>query len=100
MMKVVLNRRSVLTLAAMPAVLTAVPNIAAAFDYPTRPVRMIVGLAAGGPTDLVARTIAQWLSEHLGNQFAVENRTGAGGTLATETVLNTLLFAGPTVTIS
>jgi tripartite-type tricarboxylate transporter receptor subunit TctC len=105
-MKVVLNRRSVLTLAAMPAVLTAAPNIAAALDYPTRPVRMIVGLAAGGPTDLVARTMAQWLSEHLGNQFAVENRTGAGGTLATETVINatadgyTLLFAGPTVTIS
>jgi tripartite-type tricarboxylate transporter receptor subunit TctC len=106
MMKVVLNRRSVLALAAMPAVLVAAPNIAAALDYPTRPVRMIVGLAAGGPTDLVARTMAQWLSEHLGNQFAVENRTGAGGTLATETVINatadgyTLLFAGPTVTIS
>jgi tripartite-type tricarboxylate transporter receptor subunit TctC len=69
-------------------------------------VRMIVGLAAGGPTDSVARLIAQWLSEHMGNQFAVENRTGAGGTLATETVINatadgyTLLFAGPTVTIS
>jgi tripartite-type tricarboxylate transporter receptor subunit TctC len=67
---------------------------------------MIVGLAAGGPTDLVARLIGQWLSEHLGNQFVVENRTGAGGTLATETVINapadgyTLLFAGPTVTIS
>ena len=67
---------------------------------------MIVGLAAGGPTDLVARLVAQWLSEHLGNQFAVENRTGAGGTLATESVINappdgyTLLFAGPTVTIS
>jgi tripartite-type tricarboxylate transporter receptor subunit TctC len=106
MMKVVLNRRSVLKLAATPAVLAAATNIAAALDYPTRPVHMIVGLAAGGPTDLVARTIAQWLSEHLGSQFAVENRTGAGGTLATETVVNatadgyTLLFAGPTVTIS
>src|SRR5580658_8375312 len=106
MMEVVLNRRSVLQLAAVPAVLTAAPNIAAALDYPTRPVRMIVGLAAGGPTDLVARTIAASLSERLGVQFAVENRTGAGGTLATETVINatadgyTLLFAGPTVTIS
>jgi len=67
---------------------------------------MIVGLAAGGPTDAVARLIAQYLSEHMGAQFGVENRTGAGGTLATETVINatpdgyTLLFAGPTVTIS
>src|ERR1700677_2875968 len=106
MMKAVLNRRSVLQLAAMPALLTAAPATAAALDYPVRPVRMIVGLAAGGPTDLVARTMAQWLSEHLRTQFAVENRTGAGGTLATETVINatadgyTLLFAGPTVTIS
>ena len=106
MMKAVLNRRSVLQLAAMPALLTAAPATAAALDYPVRPVRMIVGLTAGGPTDLVARTMAQWLSEHLGYQFAVENRTGAGGTLATETVINatadgyTLLFAGPTVTIS
>ncbi|MGA2945204.1 MAG: tripartite tricarboxylate transporter substrate binding protein [Xanthobacteraceae bacterium] len=106
MKTVVLNRRSVLKLVATPAALAAAPNIAAALDYPTRPVHMIVGLAAGGPTDLVARTMAQWLSEHLGNQFAVENRTGAGGTLATETVVNatadgyTLLFAGPTVTIS
>jgi tripartite-type tricarboxylate transporter receptor subunit TctC len=106
MMKVVLNRRSVLKLAATPAALAAAPNIAVALDYPTRPVRTIVGLAAGGPTDVVARTIAATLSENLGNQFAVENRTGAGGTLATETVVNatpdgyTLLFAGPTVTIS
>ncbi len=106
MMKAVLNRRSVLQLAAMPALLTAAPATAAALDYPVRPVRMIVGLTAGGPTDLVARTMAQWLSEQLGYQFAVENRTGAGGTLATETVINatadgyTLLFAGPTVTIS
>jgi tripartite-type tricarboxylate transporter receptor subunit TctC len=59
MMKVVLNRRSVLKLAATPAALAAAPNIAVALDYPTRPVRMIVGLAAGGPTDLVARTIAR-----------------------------------------
>jgi tripartite-type tricarboxylate transporter receptor subunit TctC len=99
------HRRAVLQLAAAGAALTA-PNTASALDYPTRPVHLIVGLAAGGPTDLVARLIAQWLSEHLGSQFVVENRTGAGGTLATETVINapadgyTLLFAGPTVTIS
>jgi tripartite-type tricarboxylate transporter receptor subunit TctC len=100
------HRRAFLHLAAGSAALVAMPEIATALDYPTRPVRMIVGLAAGGPTDSVARLIAQWLSEHMGNQFAVENRTGAGGTLATETVINatadgyTLLFAGPTVTIS
>src|SRR5580704_10100433 len=105
-MTTALHRRAFLHLAAGSAVLVAVPDIATALDYPTRPVRMIVGLAAGGPTDSVARLIAQWLSEHVGNQFGVENRTGAGGTLATETVINatpdgyTLLFAGPTVTIS
>jgi tripartite-type tricarboxylate transporter receptor subunit TctC len=105
-MTITLHRRSFLCLAAGSAAIAVTPNIATALDYPTRPVRMIVGLAAGGPTDAVARLIAQFLSEHMGNQFAVENRTGAGGTLATETVINatadgyTLLFAGPTVTIS
>ncbi len=100
------HRRGFLHLAAGSASLAATSRIASALDYPTRPVRMIVGLAAGGPTDLVARIVAQWLSEHLGNSFVVENRTGAGGTLATESVINapadgyTLLFAGPTVTIS
>jgi tripartite-type tricarboxylate transporter receptor subunit TctC len=100
------NRRDFLHLAAASIGVGAAPCMAVALDYPARPVHMIVGLAAGGPTDLVARLIAQWLSEHLGNQFGVENRTGAGGTLATETVVNaapdgyTLLFAGPTVTIS
>jgi tripartite-type tricarboxylate transporter receptor subunit TctC len=105
-MTITLHRRGFLHLAAGSAAIVAAPDIALAADYPTRPVRMIVGLAAGGPTDAVARLIAQYLSEHMGNQFAVENRTGAGGTLATETVVNaspdgyTLLFAGPTVTIS
>jgi tripartite-type tricarboxylate transporter receptor subunit TctC len=105
-MTISLDRRAFLSFAAGSAVAASAPDIAIALDYPARPVRMIVGLAAGGPTDVVARTIAATLSEHLGNQFAVENRTGAGGTLATETVVNatpdgyTLLFAGPTVTIS
>jgi tripartite-type tricarboxylate transporter receptor subunit TctC len=105
-MTITLHRRGFLHLAAGSAVVTAAPRAATALDYPTRPVRMIVGLAAGGPTDAVARLIAQFLSERMGSQFAVENRTGAGGTLATETVINaspdgyTLLFAGPTVTIS
>jgi len=67
---------------------------------------MIVGLAAGGPTDVVARIVAQHLSEQMGEQFPVENRTGAGGSLGTQVVINappdgyTLLFAGPNVTIS
>jgi len=105
-MTITLHRRTFLHLAAGSAAIAAAPRSATALDYPTRPVRMIVGLAAGGPTDAVGRLIAQYLSEHVGNQFAVENRTGAGGTLATETVVNaapdgyTLLFAGPTVTIS
>jgi tripartite-type tricarboxylate transporter receptor subunit TctC len=95
-----------LQLATGTLLLGSKPRTALALDYPTRPVHIIVGLAAGGPTDLVARVTAQWLSEHMSNQFVVENRTGAGGTLATETVINaaadgyTLLFAGPTVTIS
>jgi tripartite-type tricarboxylate transporter receptor subunit TctC len=105
-MPIALHRRAVLNLAAASVALAATSHTAWALDYPARPVRIIVGLAAGGPTDLVARVVAQWLSEHMVNQFVVENRTGAGGTLATETVVNapadgyTLLFAGPTVTIS
>jgi tripartite-type tricarboxylate transporter receptor subunit TctC len=101
-----LHRRSFLHLAAGSAAVAGAPDFAWALDYPTRPVRIIVGLAAGGPTDSVARMVAQYLSEHMTNQFGVENRTGAGGTIATETVVNaapdayTLLFAGPTVTIS
>src|SRR6202167_6614413 len=100
------RRTALLHLPAISLALSAPTRFVAALDYPTRPVRIIVGLAAGGPTDLVARVVAQWLSEHLNNQFVVENRTGAGGTLATELLINappdgyTLLFAGPTVTIS
>lgn len=100
------HRRTFLAVLAGSAATAAASHVALALDYPTRPVRMIVGLAAGGPTDVVARMVAQSLSERLGNQLAVENRTGAGGTIATETVINaasdgyTLLFAGPTVTIS
>jgi tripartite-type tricarboxylate transporter receptor subunit TctC len=100
------RRAALLHLPVISLTLADSARIAWAVDYPTRPVRIMVGLAAGGPTDLVARVIAQWLSEHMNNQFVVENRTGAGGTLATELLINappdgyTLLFAGPTVTIS
>src|SRR5947208_6445811 len=60
---------------------------ALAQDYPVRPVRLIVGFPPGGPTDIVGRLMAQWLSERLGQQFIVENRPGAGGNLATQAVL-------------
>jgi tripartite-type tricarboxylate transporter receptor subunit TctC len=81
-----LPRRRFLHLAAAVAVPAAV-RVARAENYPTRPVRIIVGFAAGGPTDIVARVIGQWLSERLGQQFIVENRTGAATNIATETVV-------------
>ena len=72
-----------------------------ATDYPTRPVRVIVGFPAGGPTDIVARIMAQSLSERLGQQFIVENRPGAGSNIATQAVITsppdgyTLLLVSP-----
>jgi tripartite-type tricarboxylate transporter receptor subunit TctC len=66
--------------------LTAIPRWARAQNYPTRPARIVSGFPPGGISDTYARLIAQWLSEHLGQQFIVENRPGAGGTLAAETV--------------
>jgi tripartite-type tricarboxylate transporter receptor subunit TctC len=74
---------------------------AAALDYPTRPVRWIVGYPAGGSTDIVARLIGQYLSEKLGQQFIIENKPGAGNNIATEAVIHaapdgyTLLFVNP-----
>ena len=56
-------------------------------NYPSRPVRIIVGVAAGGGTDIVGRLIGQWLSERLGQQFVIENRPGAGTTIGTEVVV-------------
>jgi tripartite-type tricarboxylate transporter receptor subunit TctC len=81
-------RRRFLHLAAGALALPAVPQIAWAQTYPTRPVRIIVGFAAGGVTDIVARLIGQRLSDRLGQQFLVENRPGAGSNLATEAVVN------------
>ena len=63
------------------------PRPASALDYPTRPVRIFEGFGGGGTPDLVSRLIGQWLSEKLGQPFVVENKTGAAGNLATETVV-------------
>jgi tripartite-type tricarboxylate transporter receptor subunit TctC len=82
-----LPRRNFLHLAAGAAALPAVSRIAWAQTYPTRPVRIIVGFAAGGPTDILARLMGQWLSERLGQQFVIENRPGGGGNIATEAVV-------------
>jgi tripartite-type tricarboxylate transporter receptor subunit TctC len=83
-----LPRRAFLRLAAGAASLPAARRIARAQAYPTRPVRLIVGFAAGGGADIMARLIGQWLSERMGGSFVVENRTGAGTNIATETVVN------------
>jgi tripartite-type tricarboxylate transporter receptor subunit TctC len=93
-----LPRRTYLLLAAGAAALPAMSRIAAAQVFPSRPVRLIVGVTAGGANDTVARLVAQSLSERLGQQVVVENRPGAGGSVATEAVANavpngyTLLF--------
>ena len=80
-------RREFLHLIASMAALTAWTRGAAAETYPSRPVKLIVGLPAGGAPDIYARLIADWLSEHLSQPFVVENRPGASGNIATETVI-------------
>jgi tripartite-type tricarboxylate transporter receptor subunit TctC len=82
------HRRQFLHLAAGAAALPAVARFSWAQSYPTRPVRIIVGFAAGGPLDIVARLIGQRLSERLGQQFIIENRPGASSNIATEAVVN------------
>jgi tripartite-type tricarboxylate transporter receptor subunit TctC len=92
------SRRRFLSLASLALGLPAVSR--AATSYPTRPVRMLVGFAAGGAPDIAARLVGQWLSDRLGQQVIIENRTGAGGNIATEAVIDapgdgyTLLMAG------
>jgi tripartite-type tricarboxylate transporter receptor subunit TctC len=80
-------RREFLQLAAGSAALAALPRNAAALDYPTRPVRIVVGFPPGGGADIVSRLIGQWLSERLGQRFVVENRPGAGSNIGADAVV-------------
>ena len=101
-----LPRRQFLHLAAGTAALPVLLRVATAQAYPSRPVRLIVGFPAGGPTDITARVMAQWLSERLGQQVVVDNRAGAGSNIAAEGVVNappdgyTLLLVGATNAIN
>src|SRR5438132_8392063 len=94
-------RRQFLHLAAGALALPAVSRLAWSQTYPARPVRIVVGFAAGGTQDVVARLIGQWLAERLGQQFIVENRLGAGGNIGAEAVVRaaadgyTILLVGP-----
>lgn len=94
------SRRKFLHLAAGASAVPMLPKIAWAETYPTKPIRLIVGFAAGGPFDLVARLIGQSVSERLGQRVVVENRPGAAGNIATEGVVRaapdgyTLLLCG------
>src|SRR5262249_21321487 len=98
--KMKLPRRKFLHLAAGAAALPAMPRIAWAQTYPTRPVHWIVGFPPGGGADTVARIIAPWLSERLAQQVVIENRPGAGTNIAVQAVVNsppdgyTLLWFG------
>jgi len=81
-----LPRRQFLRLAAGIAALPTLSRAASALDYPTRPVRLIVGFPPGGVTDITARLIGPWLSDRYGQQFVVENRPGASSNIAAELV--------------
>src|SRR5436309_15185647 len=101
-----LPRRQFLRLATCAAALPAASQIAAAQAYPTRSVRVVVPVAAGGLNDVTGRLISQFLSEHLGQQFFIENRPGAGTNIGTEAVIRgsadgyTLLIAGSSAAIN
>src|SRR5947208_2420720 len=82
-----LPRRTFITSAAAALSAAALPRLASADDYPSRPVRIIAGFAAGGGVDVTARLIGQWLSGRLGQPFVIENRPGGGGNVGTEAVV-------------
>jgi tripartite-type tricarboxylate transporter receptor subunit TctC len=100
------SRRQILHLAVGGAAIPVASPIARAQTYPTKPVRIVVPVAAGGSNDVTARLIGQWLSEHLGQQFLIENRPGGGGNIGTEAVVRapadgyTLLLAASTAAIN
>src|SRR5262245_37001490 len=101
-----LPRRTFVHLAAAVAVLPMAPRIAQAQAYPTRPVRIVLPFAPGGVNDITARLIGQLLTERLGQQFLIENRTGGGGNIGIEAVVRspadgyTLLVVGTTAAIN
>ena len=100
------NYRRFLIMATGALTLSGISGFAWAQHYPTRLVRVIVGFPPGGPVDITARLMSQWLSEQLGQPFTVENRPGAGGNIGTEAVVKaspdgyTLLLCGPVNTIN
>jgi len=100
------SRRAFLEMAAGVAALTALPQLSGAQSYPSRPLRIVVGVAAGSPQDILSRLIGQWLSERLGQPVIVENRPGAATNLATEAVVRapadgyTLLSVAPSSAIN
>ncbi len=95
-----LPRRHFLNLALAGAALPAASRLALALDFPTRPVHLVIGFNAGGTPDVIARLLGQLLADRIGQNFVIENRPGAGGDIATETVLRaapdgyTLLLVG------
>ena len=96
-----ISRRTAICLAVIGLSAAASMGSASAQDYPTRPVKWVVGYPPGGATDIIARLLGQRLSERLGQQFVIENKPGAGNNIATESVINaepdgyTLLFVNP-----
>jgi tripartite-type tricarboxylate transporter receptor subunit TctC len=101
-----LRRRQFLHLAAGAAAVPALSRFASAQAYPTRPIRLVAPFPPGGSVDLAARLIGQWLTERLGQQLVIENRSGAAGNIGSEAALNsppdgyTLLLCGVANAIS
>src|SRR5580693_1933514 len=100
-----LLRAAIFSLLCLFSLMAGTPRASAA-GYPDHPVRWLIGFAAGGPVDIVARIMSQWLSDHFGQQFVVENRGGSGGNIAAAAAINspadgyTLLFVAPNNAIS